>query len=147
MSFYVIQTILQRGSEDQLSVDILTAHNYAQDMRQCRHCFTFISMITIIVFITAYVSMFFLQAAALSQSQTTTTVCNGEESSCKTVTCIQGQACYTYQSQPNHVATQQSSDPTIVQQPLNGDSHYPQPLEDDSNSQPVDGEAGTTLAD
>jgi hypothetical protein len=99
------------------------------------------------VFITAYVSMFFLQAAALSQSQTTATVCNGEESSCKTVTCLQGQACYTYQSQPSHVTTQQSSDPIIVQQPLNGDSPYLQSLEDDSNSQPVDGEAGTTLAD
>jgi hypothetical protein len=74
-------------------------------------------------------------------------ICNGEESSCKTVTCLQGQACYTYQSQPSKVTTQQSSDPTIVQQPLNGDSHYLQPLEDDSNSQPVDGEAGTTLAD
>jgi hypothetical protein len=116
-------------------------------MRQCRHSFMFIIMITGLLFIAAYVSMDFLQAAALSQSQTTTTVCNGEESSCKTVTCLQGQTCYTYPSQSSHVATQQSSHPNIVQQPLNGGSHYKQPLEDNSNSQPLDEEAGTTLAD
>lgn len=103
--------------------------------------------ITGLVFITAYVSNDPLQAAALSQSQTTTTVCNGEESSCKTVTCLEGQTCYTSQSRPSHVTTQQSSHPTIVQEPHNGDSHYLQPLEDDSNPRPLDGEAGTTLAD
>ena len=107
----------------------------------------FIVMITGLLFIAAYDSLDFLQAAALSQSQTTTTVCNGEESSCKTVTCLQGQTCYTYPSRPSHVTTQQSSHPNIVQQPLNGDSHYIQPLEDNSNSQPLDEEAGTTLAD
>ena len=106
----------------------------------------FIVMITGLLFIAAYASMDFLQAAALSQSQTTTTVCNGEESSCKTVTCLQGQTCYTYPSRSNHVTTQQSSHPNIVQQPLNGDSRYTQPLEDNTNSQPLDEEAGTTLA-
>jgi hypothetical protein len=116
-------------------------------MRQCRHSFMYIVMITGLLFIAAYVSMDFLQAAALRQSQTTTTVCNGEENSCKTVTCLQGQTCYTYQSRPSHATTQQSSHPNIVQQPLNGDSHYIQPLEDNSNSQPLDEEAGTTLAD
>ena len=116
-------------------------------MRQCRHRFMFIVVITGLLFIAAYVSMDLLQAAALSQSQTTTTVCNGEESSCKTVTCLQGQTCYTYPSRPSHDTTQQSSHPNIVQQPLNGDSHYTQPLEDNSNSQPLDEEAGTTLAD
>ena len=104
-------------------------------------------MITGSLFIASYVSMNFLQAAALSQSQTTSTVCSGEESSCKTVTCLQDQTCYTSQSRPSHVTTQQqSSHPDIVQQPLNGDSHYIQPLEDNSNSQPLDEEVGTTLA-
>jgi hypothetical protein len=116
-------------------------------MRQCRHHFIFVSMITGLVYITAFVSMDLLQAAGLSQSQTTTTVCNGEESSCKTVTCLNEQMCHTYQSQPSHVTTQQSSHPTSVQQPLNGESHYLQPLEDDSNSEVLGGEAGTTLAD
>lgn len=91
--------------------------------------------------------MDFLQAAALSQSQTTTTVCNGEESSCKTVTCLQGQTCYTYPSQPSHVTTQQSSHPNTVQQPLDEGSHYKQPPEENSKTQPLDEEAGTTLAD
>jgi hypothetical protein len=117
-------------------------------MRQCRHSFMFIVMITGLLFIASYVSMNFLQAAALSQSQTTTTVCSGGESSCKTVTCLQGQTCYTYQSRPSHDTTQQqSSHPNIVQKPLNEDSHYIQPLEDNSNSRPLDEEAGTTLAD
>jgi hypothetical protein len=116
-------------------------------MRQGRHCFIFISMITGLLFITAYVSMNFLQAGALSQSQTITTVCNGEESSCKTVTCLEGRTCYTYQSLPSHVTTQESSHPTVVQQPVSGDSQYLQPMEDYSNSQPQDGQAGTTLAD
>jgi hypothetical protein len=107
----------------------------------------FIIMMTGLLFIAAYVSMDFLQAAALSQSQTTTTVCNGEESSCKTVTCLQGQTCYTYPSQPSHVTTQQSLNPNIVQQPFNEGPHYKHPLEDNSNSQPLDEEAGTTLAD
>jgi len=100
------------------------------------------------LFISAYISTFFLGAEALSQSQTTTTVCNGEESSCKTVTCLQGRTCYTYQSQPTTI-TQQSPDPTTAQQPPNEDSRIlqPQPLEGGTDFRPLEGEAGTTLAD
>jgi hypothetical protein len=118
-------------------------------MRHYRQYFTFISLITGMLVISAYISTFFLGAEALSQSQTTTTVCNGEESSCKTVTCLQGRTCYTYQSQPSPTITQQSPDPTTAQQPSNGDSHYlqPQPLEGGTDFQPLEEEAGTTLAD
>jgi hypothetical protein len=118
-------------------------------MRQYRQCFTFISITTGMLFISAYISTFFLGAEALSQSQSTTTVCNGEESSCRTVTCLQGRTCYTYQFQPSPTFTQQSSDLNTVQQLPNGDSRYlqPQPLEGGTDFQPLEEEAGTTLAD
>lgn len=117
-------------------------------MRHYRQFFTFISLITGMLFISAYISTFFLGAEALSQSQTTTTVCNGEESSCKTVTCLQGRTCYTYQSQPSPTITQQSPDPT-AQQPPSEDSRIlqPQPLEGGTDFRPLEVEAGTTLAD
>jgi hypothetical protein len=115
-------------------------------MNQYRQCFTFISMITGMLFISAYNPTFFLGAEALSQS--TATVCNGG-GSCSTVTCNEGRTCYTYQSQPSPTITQQSPDPPIVQQPPTEDSRYlqPQPLEGGTASQPLEGEAGKTLTD
>jgi hypothetical protein len=98
------------------------------------------------LFISAYNPTFFLGAEASSQS--TATVCSGG-GSCKTVTCLEGRTCYTSQSQPSPTITQQSPDPPTAQQPPTEDSRYlqPQPLEGETDFQPLEEEAGTTLTD
>jgi hypothetical protein len=115
-------------------------------MNQYRQCFTYISIITGMFFISAYNPTFFLRAEASSQS--TATVCDGG-GSCSTVTCHEGRTCYTYQSQPSPTITQQSPDPPTVQQPPTEDSHYlpPQPLEGGTDFQPLEEEAGTAFTD
>jgi hypothetical protein len=114
-------------------------------MRYRRDVLLLVSTITAIFFITDYNVLFDSNVQAERQSQSTNTVCNGEQDSCFTTFCSNDQPCQTFPSnqlpsivQPAEEATvMQPAEEATVMQPAEG-ATVMQPAEEATVMQPVE---------
>jgi hypothetical protein len=114
-------------------------------MRYRRDVLLLVSTITAIFFITDYNVLFDSNVQAERQSQSTNTVCNGEQDSCFTTFCSNDQPCQTFPSnqlpsivQPAEEATvMQPAEGATVMQPAEG-ATVMQPVEEATVMQPVE---------
>jgi hypothetical protein len=114
-------------------------------MRYRRDVLLLVSTITAIFFITDYNVLFDSNVQAERQSQSTNTVCNGEQDSCFTTFCSNDQPCQTFPSnqlpssvQPAEEATvMQPAEGATVMQPAEG-ATVMQPAEEATVMQPVE---------
>ena len=102
-----------------------------------RELLLLIPAISAIFFITDYNAFFAPSAQALRQSQSTTSVCNGNSGSCFTTVCSNDQPCQTFSSnQPSFV---QPSQEAITTMQLADEIPVMQSAEEATAMQPVDG--------
>jgi hypothetical protein len=114
-------------------------------MRYRRDVLLLVSTITAIFFITDYNVLFDSNVQAERQSQSTNTVCNGEQDSCFTTFCSNDQPCQTFPSnqlpsivQPAEEATvMQPAEEATVMQPAE-EATVMQPAEEATVMQPVE---------
>ena len=109
-------------------------------MRYRRDVLWLVPTITAIFFITDYNVLFDSNVQAERQSQSTNTVCNGEQDSCFTTFCSNDQPCQTFPSNqlPSEEATvMQPAEEATVMQPAE-EATVMQPAEEATVMQPVE---------
>jgi hypothetical protein len=109
-------------------------------MRYRRDVLLLVPTITAIFFITDYNVLFDSNVQAERQSQSTNTVCNGEQDSCFTTFCSNDQPCQTFPSNqlPSEEATvMQPAEEATVMQPAE-EATVMQPAEEATVMQPVE---------
>jgi hypothetical protein len=105
-------------------------------MRYRRDVLLLVSTITAIFFITDYNVLFDSNVQAERQSQSTNTVCNGEQDSCFTTFCSNDQPCQTFPSNQLPSIVQPAEEATVMQ-PAEG-ATVMQPAEEATVMQPAE---------
>jgi hypothetical protein len=106
-------------------------------MRYRRDVLLLVSTITAIFFITDYNVLFDSNVQAERQSQSTNTVCNGEQDSCFTTFCSNDQPCQTFPSNQLPSIVQPAEEATVMQ-PAE-EATVMQPAEEATVMQPAEG--------